>query len=184
MYEYLTYAHFLAALPWLLNGISLTAAYCLANSKVVVGRVVALFGAMGWSGYGLVIDEYSFFFANLFFIYIYASAVYRFGLKRQQYREDMAQTERENAALRDQLRGYERNANKELQRRQRSILALVSRARKDLDALEHVAEKHLGPVTLQSHLSEAKADALIQGQTVPVPSEENAPCSDAAKHVA
>lgn len=145
---YFTYENAIMALPWVLNSISLTAAYCLANSKVVVGRIVALCGAIGWASYGLIIDELSFFFANLFFIYIYGSAVYKFNRKRDQYKVDLAQSEKENAQLRAKLAMYESNANRELSRKQKSILKLVSRARTDLDELEKAAHLHLAPLQL------------------------------------
>ena len=145
---YLTYENAIMALPWALNSISITAAYCLANSKVVVGRLVALCGAVGWASYGLLIGEVRFFFANLFFFYIYASAVYKFNRKRDQYKVNLAQSEKENTELRAKLEQYESNANRELARRQKNVLKLVSRARADLDELEKAANLHLAPLQL------------------------------------
>lgn len=145
---YLTYENALMVLPWVTNSISITAAYCLSRSKVVAGRIIALFGAMGWASYGLLLGEMSFVLANLVFIYIYGSAVYKFNRKRDQYKETLAETEHENAELRKKLALYEANANRELARRQKNLLKLVSRARTDLDQLEKAAKLHLAPLSI------------------------------------
>ncbi len=94
-----TINNFLMMYPWILNGTSLLCAYCLSNHKVTAGRYIGVVAATGWSTYGLLINELSFFFANIIFAWIYGSAIVKFNSKRDEYKATFADLESENLLL-------------------------------------------------------------------------------------
>jgi len=92
-----------SAFSWLLNLLSLTAAYCLSNHKVKVGRFVAAIAALGWIGYGVLIDEMSFIVANCVFAYIYISAIRKFSSKQDDYKTENSELKAKNQALMEEV---------------------------------------------------------------------------------
>lgn len=122
-----TLALFTQYYPTLLNGISLTCAYCLNNHKVTLGRWFGVTAAIGWSSYGVLIDDYSFFIANLIFLWIYASALYKFNRKRNEYKATFEDMEEEIANLKKQL-------NREKFKKNRAINSLNHRKEKEAHA--------------------------------------------------
>lgn len=98
-----TFAVFIQYYPTLLNCVSLTCAYCLNNHKVTIGRWFGVFAALGWSSYGLLIDDYSFLVANIIFLWIYANALYKFNRKRDEYKATFEEQQAEIEKLQRQL---------------------------------------------------------------------------------
>ncbi len=88
-----------SAYAWLLNGMSLMGAYCLANQKVTIGRVIAATAALGWFFYGYLISEPSFMIANVIFCYIYVSAIRKFRSKQDGYKAENKALTKANVKL-------------------------------------------------------------------------------------
>lgn len=88
-----SYEVFLTFFPWGLNLLSLTCAFCLSNGKIIFGRYIGAIAAIGWSSYGFLIEEYSFLVANIIFLFIYASAIVKFNLKRDEYKATFEEQE-------------------------------------------------------------------------------------------
>lgn len=80
-------------LSWIMNGISMIAAYCLSNKKAQLGRKLGMLSASLFILYGVVANQPAFIVADLIFLYIYTSAFLKFNQKRDFYREKSAQDE-------------------------------------------------------------------------------------------
>ena len=134
-----TYANFLVIYPWLLNATSLTCAYCLSNSKVVLGRYIGVVAATGWSVYGILINELSFFFANIIFAWIYGSAIYKFNSKRDEYKATFEEQKAEIERLQKELEKKRIKEEKILDAKRDQIKRIAARAEKNLEEIRELA---------------------------------------------
>ena len=91
-------------LSWIMNAVSMVAAWCLSNQRAVIGRYLAATGASLFILYGVVTHQPSFVIADMIFFYIYVSAVWKFNLKRDSYRAKAATDEETIARMRKIIR--------------------------------------------------------------------------------
>lgn len=138
--ENITMKNFLIALPWMLNSTSLLGAYCLSNHKVTFGRYVGVFASMGWGLYGFLIQEYSFVFSNMIFFYIYASAVYKFNKKRDEYKATFEEQELKIENLHKELDKKRAQMEKEYQSKQKTLNKIKDNIRKQLVDLDKITD--------------------------------------------
>lgn len=127
--------------PTILNSISLTCAYCLNNHKVTLGRWCGVTAAIGWSSYGVLIDDYSFFVANLIFLWIYASALYKFNRKRDQYKATFDEQKAEIAQLHKELDKKQAKNEKALDIKTAKMIKIAERAKKNLEDIEDLVKE-------------------------------------------
>lgn len=151
IWAYISMENFLIAFPWITNSMSLFGAYCLSNHNVKVGRYVGVCSSISWATYGYLIGEYSFIFANFIFFYIYASAVYKFNKKRDEYKATFEEQQTEIKKLHKESQTEIKKLHKELDKKkaaiekdfetkQKALLKIKARARKQLEALEQITD--------------------------------------------
>lgn len=126
--------------PTILNCISLTCAYSLNNHKVTFGRWCGVCAAIGWSTYGVLIDDYSFFVANIIFLWIYASALYKFNTKRDEYKATFEEQKAEIMKLNKELDKKHAKNERTLDAKKAKMLKIAERARKNLLEIEELAK--------------------------------------------
>lgn len=138
--EHLTYQNFIMVLPWLLNCCSLTCAYCLSNGKIKAGRYVGVLAATGWSSYGFLIEEYSFFFANIIFLYIYINAIIKFNKKRDDYKKTFDEQKHEIEILEKKLDNRVKKEDKILDLKKKELLKIALIAKENLKNIEKLVD--------------------------------------------
>lgn len=126
--------------PTILNGVSLICAYCLNNSKLTIGRWCGVTAAIGWSSYGVLIDDYSFFVANIIFLWIYASALYKFNRKRDQYKATFEEQKAEIEKLHKELDIKQAKNERVLKNKADKMIKVAERARKNLADIEDIVK--------------------------------------------
>lgn len=141
MTNYLTYEHLLFAYPWIVNLLSLSCAYMLANGKVVAGRVMGAFAAINWMLFGYFTDQYAFLFSNIIFFIIYTSAVIKFRNKRDSYKETFDEQQERIRELERNLDKKTRSAERKLMARELKMKRHAEKARKSLEALLEISDE-------------------------------------------
>ena len=86
MEDYIDYVTYAA------NGLALLAAYFLSRGgkNILIGRLTGIMAAGCWITYGIFINNWSFVIADCIFVFIYVSAVIKFNMKRDAYRDELA----------------------------------------------------------------------------------------------
>jgi hypothetical protein len=133
-----TIANLMIGLPWLLNSLSLLCAYSLSNNKVILGRYIGTMSSIGWGSYGILINEYSFLFANIIFFYIYASAVYKFSKKQDAYKQTNEDQKYEIDRLHRELSKRESIMAKDFKVKKDALLKIKERAKKQLQEIDNI----------------------------------------------
>jgi hypothetical protein len=126
--------------PWVLNTFSLTTAYCLSNGKITVGRYIGAIAAIGWSTYGFLIEEYSFLFANIIFLYIYSSAIIKFNSKRDEYKETFEEQKEIIEKLHKELNERIKKEDKILNLKKEKIRKIANIAKENLKNIESLED--------------------------------------------
>lgn len=138
--SFFTYELFLSVFPWCLSAISLTCAYCLSNGKAIIGRYVGVVAAIGWSAYGLIFDQLSFFFSHMIFGFIYVNAIYKFNSKRDQYKATFEEQNAEIARLKAALEKKRIKEDRQLSIKLSQIKKIAYSAEKNLIRIREIAK--------------------------------------------
>lgn len=91
-------------LSYIMNIISMIAAWCLSNQKVIIGRYLGACSASLFILYGVITNQPAFIIADIIFLYIYISAVMKFNKKRDSYKLKAATDEETIAQMRQVIK--------------------------------------------------------------------------------
>jgi hypothetical protein len=107
---------------------------------VTFGRWLGVTAAIGWSSYGVLIDDYSFFIANIIFLWIYASALYKFNRKRDEYKATFEEQQAQITKLKKQVDRTHAQKEKQLSEKEAKIRKIAERAEKNLIDIRALAD--------------------------------------------